>query len=198
MVDKRVRLDKTDLRILRTLQEDGRATLGDIADRADVSVPTVRSRIKRMEEAGVIERFTIQVNREMVGRGVPVYLTVKTANTKDLAEELSTWPEVVEVSTTSGVSNVICKAYVEDMEGFRSMMKRLDAIDAEVNSHVVIQSFKEDSFTVQPDMVLGITCDTCGKEIESNAIPYTRHNREYYFCCQTCLKDFKTKMEAVA
>ncbi|MFQ5950474.1 MAG: winged helix-turn-helix transcriptional regulator [Candidatus Geothermarchaeales archaeon] len=194
-----MRLDKTDLRILRILQDDGRATLSDVAEGAEVSVPTVRKRIEKMARLGVIERFKVRVNRSLFRGGVPVYLTLRTDKAESVAEELSKWSEIVEVSVTSGVNNLICKAYVDDMEGFRGLMERVGRLEAEVGSNIVLKSIKEErDFAVEPGMVLGLTCDTCGKEIEDHPIAYTRYNLEYYFCCQTCLKDFKKKMEYLA
>ena len=199
MEDMTVRLDKTDLRILRILQDDGRTTLSDVAAGADISVPTVRKRIERMTRLGVIERFTVRVNRSLFRGGVPVYLTIKADKVESLAQKLSIWPEIVEVSVTSGVNNLICKAYVDDMEGFRDLMGRVGGLEAEVGSNIVLNSLKEeDVFVVEPEMIVGLACDTCRKEIQDHPISYTRHNREYYFCCQTCLKNFKRKMESFA
>jgi len=197
--DMTVRLDKTDLRILRILQDDGRATLSDAATGAEVSVPTVRKRIENMVRLGVIEKFTVRVNRSLFRGGVPVYLTLRADKAEVTAQEISTWPEIVEVSVTSGVNNLICKAYVDDMEGYRGLMERMERLEAEVGSNIVLRNLKEEGdFVVGPEMVLGLACDTCAKEIEDHPITYRRHNREYYFCCQTCLKDFKKKMEYLA
>ena len=57
-------LDETDVNILRVLQENGRLSFRQIADRVKVSVPTVSSKIAVMEQAGVIRGYTVFLDTE--------------------------------------------------------------------------------------------------------------------------------------
>lgn len=59
-------LDELDKDILRRLSEDGRLSYTDLADWGDLSRISVRKRIERMEDAGVIEGFTVVVNWDLV------------------------------------------------------------------------------------------------------------------------------------
>jgi DNA-binding Lrp family transcriptional regulator len=59
-------LDEADRDILRHLSADGRLSYTDLADLIDLSRVAVRKRIERMEDAGVIEGFTVVVNWDLV------------------------------------------------------------------------------------------------------------------------------------
>jgi DNA-binding Lrp family transcriptional regulator len=67
-------LDDTDLSILQLLSEDARRTYNEIATAVDLSPPAVSDRINRLKEDGIIRRFTIDVDHELVGGGTNVLI----------------------------------------------------------------------------------------------------------------------------
>lgn len=56
-------MDVTDQRILESLKQNSRMTASDIGKRVGLSVPAVSERIRKLEEAGVIEAYTVKINR---------------------------------------------------------------------------------------------------------------------------------------
>lgn len=70
-------LDKLDRSILRRLQENGRETYDVIGEQVGLSPSAVLRRVKRLEEAGVIERYVALVPPEKVGLGLTAYLNVR-------------------------------------------------------------------------------------------------------------------------
>src|SRR5688500_5618762 len=73
---RRARLDATDWRILRPLQEDGRITNVELARKAGISAPPCLRRVRALEEAGIIERFTAILNDRAVGFDVTAFAMV--------------------------------------------------------------------------------------------------------------------------
>lgn len=67
MVKREAKIDETDLKILRILQEDCRTPLEKIAVNLGISKSTVHYRIKRLEEEGVIEGYYARVDAEKIG-----------------------------------------------------------------------------------------------------------------------------------
>ena len=59
-------MDRTDYQILNLLQADSRTTLKNIGDKVGLTAPAVSERIRRMEEKGVIKRFSISVDRTLL------------------------------------------------------------------------------------------------------------------------------------
>ena len=70
-------LDKLDRAILRRLQQNGRETYDVIGEQVGLSSSAVLRRVKRLEEAGVIDRYVALVNPEAVGLGLTAYLNVR-------------------------------------------------------------------------------------------------------------------------
>ena len=69
-------LDGFDRRLLLALQEDGRLSNVELSERVHLSASQCQRRVKRMEEAGVIESYAALLNREKIGLGVMAFVNV--------------------------------------------------------------------------------------------------------------------------
>jgi Lrp/AsnC family leucine-responsive transcriptional regulator len=119
-----VALDKLDKLILRSLQEDGRATYDQIAEQVSLSPSAVLRRVKRLEVDGVIDRYVALVKPESVGLALTAYLNVRLEkhteshkrNPMDLFRaSVQTWPEVVECAALTGDMDYLLRVVVQDM-----------------------------------------------------------------------------------
>jgi len=117
-------LDKLDLAILRELQAHGRETYDVIGTRVGLSASAVLRRVKRLEEARIIDRYVALVRPESVGLGLTAYLNVRLEkhteshkrNPMDLFRaSVQTWPEVVECVALTGEMDYLLRVVVEDM-----------------------------------------------------------------------------------
>ncbi len=104
-------LDRLDRAILRCLQANGRETYDVIGEQVGLSPSAVLRRVKRLEDAGVIDRYVALVQPEAVGLGLTAYLNVRLEkhteshkrNPMDLFRaSVQTWPEVVECAALTG------------------------------------------------------------------------------------------------
>lgn len=120
-------LDKLDKAILRNLQQDGRATFDNVAQRIGLSASAVLRRVKRLETAGVIERYAAIVQPEAVGLGLTAYISVRLEkhaethkrNPMDVfAVSVQTWPEVMECAALTGEMDYFLRLVVADMPAY--------------------------------------------------------------------------------
>lgn len=128
-------LDKLDKAILRRLQADGRQTYDVIGEKVGLSASAVLRRVKRLEDAGVIERYVALVRPEAVGVGLTAYLNVRLEkhteshkrNPMDLfRNSVQAWPEVVECVALTGDMDYLLRVVVADMAHYsRFMMETL-------------------------------------------------------------------------
>jgi len=128
-------LDKLDRAILRRLQEDGRQTYDVIGEKVGLSASAVLRRVKRLEDAGVIDRYVALVRPEAVGLGLTAYLNVRLEkhsethkrNPMDLFRSaVQAWPEVVECVALTGDMDYLLRVVVGDMAHYsRFMMETL-------------------------------------------------------------------------
>ena len=114
-------LDKTDLQILKILQENGRITIKDLALKVHLSPTPVFERVRRLESTGVIERYTTILNAAKLGQGFIVFCSVKLRRMgKDIANDfvarVKDIPEVAECYNISGEFDYLLKIYAPDMQ----------------------------------------------------------------------------------
>ena len=83
-------LDKTDLEILRTLQENARLTTKELASRVSLSPTPVFERLKRLESKGYIKKYIAILDAEKLHRGFIVFCNVKLRRiNRDIAAEFT-------------------------------------------------------------------------------------------------------------
>jgi Lrp/AsnC family transcriptional regulator, leucine-responsive regulatory protein len=120
-------LDKLDANILRILQRDGRKTYDLIAAEVGLSASAVLRRVKRLEDAGIIDRYVALVKPERVGLGLTAYINVRLEkhseshkrNPMDLFRaSVLTWPEVVECAALTGEMDYLLRLVVKDMGAY--------------------------------------------------------------------------------
>ena len=114
-------LDKTDLQLLKILQENGRISIKELAQRVHLSPTPVFDRVRRLEASGVIERYTTVRNAAKLGQGFLVFCSVKLRRMgKDIAhdfvERIKDIPEVAECYNISGEFDYLLKIYAPDMQ----------------------------------------------------------------------------------
>ena len=130
-----IELDAIDLRILRALQEDGRATYDDLAAQVGLSPSAALRRVKRLEEAGVITSYVALVSPARVGLGLTAYLNVRLEKHAEVHKRspmdlfrasVQTWPEVVECAALTGEMDYLLRVVVQDMAHYsRFIMETL-------------------------------------------------------------------------
>ena len=128
-------LDKLDKAILRRLQENGRETYDVIGEQVGLSSSAVLRRVKRLEEAGVIDRYVALVKPEAVGLGLTAYLNVRLEKHSEIHKRnpmdlfrasVQTWPEVVECAALTGEMDYLLRVVVQDMAHYsRFIMETL-------------------------------------------------------------------------
>jgi Lrp/AsnC family transcriptional regulator len=128
-----VDIDRIDRHILQILQHDAALAIQAIGERVGLSHNACWRRIKRMEEAGIIRKRVALVDAAAVGRGVAVYVTVRTANHSEswlekFARGVKALPEVMEFYRMSGEVDYLLKVLVADIAEYDRFYKKLIAI----------------------------------------------------------------------
>jgi len=123
--------DRLDAAILRALQQNGRETCDVIGAHVGLSASAVLRRVKRLEEAGVIDRYVALVKPEAVGLGLTAYVNVRLEkhteshkrNPMDLFRaSVQGWPEVVECAALTGDMDYLLRVVVQDMAQYSRFM----------------------------------------------------------------------------
>ena len=143
-------LDRIDRRILANLQAEGRLTNQALADRVALSPSACLARVKRLEEAGVIQGYHARLDPFALDIGLILFaeITLRAHAAEDHArvvEEIATIPQIVESSHVSGAFDYLLKVVVADLPEWTAIQERLTApeVGAErINTHVLLHKPK--------------------------------------------------------
>lgn len=143
-----MRLDETDVEILKALTLDARLSSRQIAKQCGVSIGTVLSRIKRMENEGIIWGYSALLDHEKLGYELTVVseITVSKGRLLEVENEIARLPNVCCVYDVTGLIDAMIVAKFHNREELGKFTKRLLAIPfvERTNTHVVLTSIKED------------------------------------------------------
>lgn len=120
-----VPLDDVDVALLKLLAEDARVSQRQLAAKLGVSAPTVGDRMARLERTGVIRGYSVQIDWELAGVGVTVYMSITAAPGHDIAAIMKgLWeiPEVEELTVVTGSLDMIVKVRVRDHAHLRALL----------------------------------------------------------------------------
>ena len=120
-------LDTIDLRILNALQEDGRLTNQELADRVGLSPSPCLRWVRRLERDGFIRAYRAVLDRESVGLGLTVFVDIKVEkhsrdNAKALQDALAAMPEVVACHMVSGTADFIAEIVVPNLKAYERLL----------------------------------------------------------------------------
>jgi len=122
------RLDETDRRILRAMQQNARLTTAELADKVGLSTTPCWNRLKRLEKQGYIDGYVALLNQEKLGLPETVIIEV-TLDRHDeevlerFGELLAGLPEVIEAYLTTGDYDYLVKVAVESPAGYERFLR---------------------------------------------------------------------------
>ena len=134
-------LDGTNWAIIGEIQDDARLSFNQIAKRVNLSAPSVAARIRRLEQAGVIEGYHARINSAAVGLTVTAFLQLHCHPGRCLLKTTAAakFPEIVEIHRLSGDSCTMVKVRTASMAHLSSLLERIGE-HADTNSHVVLET----------------------------------------------------------
>lgn len=102
-------LDNVAWRLLRALQLDARAPLKSLAEATGLSVAATAERLKRLQDAGIVQRFAVELDASKVGYPVKaiIGITASQPGKKPLLERLRQAPEVLECHHVAGADSYL-------------------------------------------------------------------------------------------
>lgn len=148
MVKSLLRLDVPDKVLLRTLQEDGRATNAELAEAAHLSESACFRRVKALEADGVIRGYAATVDPAAVGLGLTVYVSITLASQAQdvlaaFEAAVAEAPEIMECHLMTGQADYIVRLVASDVNDLERLhaqvLTRLPGV-ARLNSSIALRS----------------------------------------------------------
>ncbi|AFQ47302.1 Lrp/AsnC family transcriptional regulator [Burkholderia cepacia] len=148
-----ITLDATDCRILAVLQEEGRISNLDLAERISLSPSACLRRMRLLEDQGVIEHYRACLSREKLGFELEAFVQVSMRNEENqwherFAEALREWPEVVGAFVVTGESHYLLRVLAHNLKHYSDfVLNRLYKAPGvmDIRSNIVLQTLKDEA-----------------------------------------------------
>lgn len=126
-------MDETDSRILEILKRDARKPYTEVAEQIDASEGTVRNRVQRMREEGVIRRFTVSTSVGNVRAMIEVEVDIDV-ETSSVSGEIVEWEGVDFVWEISGNEDIVVVVDVANTSEVNELITRIRQLDETVST----------------------------------------------------------------
>ncbi|MDJ0823830.1 MAG: Lrp/AsnC ligand binding domain-containing protein [Paracoccaceae bacterium] len=145
-------LDRFDQAILTVLAEDGRLSVTDLARRIGLSKSPTQTRLRRLEDTGVIRGYRAILDPIQLGLDHVAFVEVKLQDTREAALEafntaVAAMPEIEQAHLIAGNFDYLLKVRVADMRAYRRVLaEKISTLPgvAATSTYVAMQAVKED------------------------------------------------------
>ncbi|MBK5538897.1 Lrp/AsnC family transcriptional regulator [Pseudomonas sp. TH05] len=146
-------LDSTDLRILHVLQQDGRISNHELAEKVALSPSACLRRLRLLESEGIINGYRAELNAERLGIELEAIVHVSLRQDVDdwhetFIKKVQQWPEVVTAYVVTGASNYVLRIQARNLKHFSDFivnhLNRTSGV-TDIRSEIVLQKIKESS-----------------------------------------------------
>lgn len=141
-------LDSTDSKILKMLTESGRDSFDELSKKLDMNEKTVKERIRKLEDEGIIKGYTAKVNPETVSQKVTAFLKVETElpNIQRMVRKLREFNKICEIHKTASGTDVLMKIRAKSRKSISQFVEqKLGTFEnvKDVKITMAIETYKE-------------------------------------------------------
>ena len=143
-------MDEINKAILAQLIKNSRSTASEISKQVNLSVPAVAERIRKMETSGMINGYTVKLDRQQLGLQLIAFIMVTLDNSSSIAnfrDKMVACPDVLECHHLAGQSDYLLKIRVENtdqLERFLMDVLKKTAGVASSNTLICLSTLKEE------------------------------------------------------
>lgn len=155
LIDK---LDNTDLKILKILQQDGCISNLDLSGRVGLSPTPTFERVKKLEKMNVIKGYHAEVDTNLLGLGIETFMLVSLAHSKgnsiaNFVSQVNEIEEITECYRITGASDYLFKIQVKDIAAYEHLvMEKIRKIKeiGQVETLVILSTIKKSKVAPLP------------------------------------------------
>jgi len=142
-----MKLDETDIQILKALQNDGRESASHIAEKVNVSVPTVTERIRKLQESGIILGFQTVIDPSSIGLDVAAIITIISGSSqyyREVTIAAEETPEVVQCFSTTGNGSHMLFVITKNSNTLEELLRKIQSWPGVVRTEtqIILSSYK--------------------------------------------------------
>ena len=140
-------MDVTDVKILELLQENSRVSISEISKKVNMSLSAVSERLKKLESTDIIEKYTVILNPQYLGKELSVLMNLCFENSQEPDEFvrfLDTEPEILECHSITGDYDLSLKIVTKNTLTREALMNRIKACPGitKTSTNIILSSLK--------------------------------------------------------
>ncbi len=142
-------MDIIDIKILNILKENARTKASAIADQIDLSISAVTERIKKLEQSGIIDKYTLIVNQKKVGNDISAIMEVSIdhpSHIDSFIKFVNDTQNIISCYCVTGDFDFILKIMIDSSEGLEQlyrMVKGFEGVKA-TKTYIILKNIKND------------------------------------------------------
>ncbi len=157
-----MKFDSIDRKILEILQANAKITNAQLSKEIGLSPAPTLERVKKLENAGVIQSYHARLSAESIGLGVSTFVTVtltghKKENIDKFVNIINTIPEVVECHHVTGQGDFMLKVVAVDISSYQKLLvEKINEIPEIYNTQsiMVLSTFKDTKVMPIPEGIV--------------------------------------------
>jgi Lrp/AsnC family leucine-responsive transcriptional regulator len=146
-------LDQTDRIVLALLKEDAKRKYSELGEVVHLSPPAVHERVKKLERAGVIRRYTIEIDARALGLTLSAFVRIHVSHIpcEEMARALQILPEVVECFSSAGEESMIIKVQTgspSQLEVLLNRIRQMPGVERVLTSIILTTHFQRENIVI--------------------------------------------------
>ena len=140
-------IDDIDRNILVRLQGDGRETASQIAKELKLTVPTITERIRKLQDAHIIQAFQAVINPRSLGLDVTAIITIISSSSDDhkkVIDQAKETPEIIQIFSTTGMGSLMLWVATENSQTLEELLRKIQSWPnvTRTETQVILSTYK--------------------------------------------------------
>jgi len=195
-----MKLEPLDVKILALLEENSRLSFREIAKKANITTPTVSTKIDTFQKIGLIEGFTVKISAEHLNEiTILLHIECKPSDTNIILDKLKGKEEIRELYVVDG-SQIYAKVTVLDSSYLNLFLEHLGKIEEirDYRYQTITRTLKElGRAALFDDINVIVDCYYCKKQMQDIPVKLKLDGKDHYMCCNSCARLYKEKYEKI-
>ncbi|MBQ4804653.1 Lrp/AsnC family transcriptional regulator [Aquimarina sp. MMG015] len=132
-------IDTIDKQLLDILKNNSRLSFADLGRTINLSPSSVRERVQKMEDLGVIQKYSIQIDNNKLGYDLEAFILLKVfpGQLAHILKVIKNFPEVKEAHRITGNQNIHLKVVVKNQTSLQELLDKL-MIHGDTNTFLIL------------------------------------------------------------
>ena len=129
------------MKILDLLQDQGRIPFSDIAHKVGLTPPSIMERIKKMEDKGIIKKYTAIIDAKMLGKDILAFIGVYISHPRyigDFEKEITKYEDILECHHVTGEYTLLLKVKTKNTTTLEALIKNIRSMKGITRTFTII------------------------------------------------------------